>query len=95
MILEPGRFLTAEAGLYITRVLSCKESRHKKFVVCDGGMNHNNAAAGNLGQVIKKIILYAMQIMFIRVIFRRNILMFAVRYALPSILSEEKWLFQK
>jgi diaminopimelate decarboxylase len=54
IILEPGRFLIAEAGLYITRVISCKPSRNMHFAVCDGGMNHHSAAAGNLGQIIKK-----------------------------------------
>ena len=31
-----------------------KESRGKKYVVVDGGMNHHLAASGNLGQVIKR-----------------------------------------
>jgi diaminopimelate decarboxylase len=53
-IVEPGRFLTAEAGVYVTRVVDIKVSRGKKFVIVDGGMNHHLAASGNLGQTIKR-----------------------------------------
>lgn len=54
LIVEPGRFLVGEAGLYVTRVLDVKTSRDKKFVVVDGGMHHHLAASGNLGQTIKR-----------------------------------------
>lgn len=53
-LVEPGRFLTAECGVYITRVNDIKISRGKKFVVLDGGMHHHLAASGNLGQTIKR-----------------------------------------
>jgi len=53
-LVEPGRFLTAEAGVYVTRVSDVKVSRGKKFLIVDGGMNHNLAASGNLGQTIKR-----------------------------------------
>jgi diaminopimelate decarboxylase len=53
-LVEPGRFLTAEAGVYIARVNDVKVSRGKKFVIVDGGMNHHLAASGNLGQTIKR-----------------------------------------
>jgi len=53
-VVEPGRFLVGECGVYVTRVTSVKESRGKSFVVVDGGMNHHLAASGNLGQVIKR-----------------------------------------
>ncbi len=53
-ILEPGRFLTASAGVYLARVRAVKESRGEAFVIIDGGMHHHLAASGNLGQVIKK-----------------------------------------
>jgi diaminopimelate decarboxylase len=53
-VLEPGRYLVAEAGIYVARVLEVKKSRGRKFVVLDGGMNHHLAASGNLGQVIKR-----------------------------------------
>lgn len=53
-IIEPGRYLTAEAGVYLTRVLDLKVSRGKHFAIVDGGMNHHLAASGNLGQTIKR-----------------------------------------
>jgi diaminopimelate decarboxylase len=53
-ILEPGRFLAAEAGLYITRINDIKISRGKKFLILDGGMHHHLAASGNLGQIVKR-----------------------------------------
>jgi diaminopimelate decarboxylase len=53
-IVEPGRYLVGEAGIYITRVNDLKVSRGKKFVIVDGGMNHHLAASGNLGQTIKR-----------------------------------------
>lgn len=53
-LLEPGRFLVGEAGIYVARVVDIKESRGKKFLIIDGGMNHHLAASGNLGQTIKR-----------------------------------------
>jgi diaminopimelate decarboxylase len=53
-IVEPGRYLVGESGIYITRVNSIKVSRGKKFLVVDGGLNHHLAASGNFGQVIKR-----------------------------------------
>jgi diaminopimelate decarboxylase len=54
LISEPGRYLTAEAGLYVTRVLDVKESRGGRFVIVDGGLHHHSAAAGNLGSVVRR-----------------------------------------
>ena len=54
LIIEPGRYLAGEAGIYVTRVNDIKVSRGKTFLVVDGGMNHHLAASGNLGQVIKR-----------------------------------------
>src|SRR5208337_5653495 len=53
-IVEPGRFLAGEAGIYLARVNDIKISRGKKFLILDGGMNHHLAASGNLGQTIKR-----------------------------------------
>lgn len=53
-VIEPGRFLVGEAGVYLARVLDVKVSRGKRFVILDGGMNHHLAASGNLGQTIKR-----------------------------------------
>jgi diaminopimelate decarboxylase len=53
-VIEPGRFLVGEAGIYLARVNDIKVSRGKKFLILDGGMNHHLAASGNLGQTIKR-----------------------------------------
>jgi diaminopimelate decarboxylase len=53
-IVEPGRFLAAEAGVYVACVTDVKTSRGKTFVITDGGMHHHLAASGNLGQTIKR-----------------------------------------
>ncbi len=38
-VLEPGRYLTADAGVLVTRVLGSKRSGDHRFVVVDGAMN--------------------------------------------------------
>jgi len=53
-LVEPGRYLVGEAGVYIARVVDIKVSREKKFLIVDGGMHHHLAASGNLGQTIKR-----------------------------------------
>ncbi|QTA84834.1 alanine racemase [Desulfonema magnum] len=53
-IIEPGRFLVADAGVYLSKILYIKESRGKKFIVIEGGMHHNLSAFGHLGQVIRR-----------------------------------------
>ena len=54
IVLELGRYLVGESGIYISRIVDKKISRGKTFIILDGGMNHHLAASGNLGQVIKK-----------------------------------------
>jgi diaminopimelate decarboxylase len=39
IVLEPGRWITANAGLFVTRVLYEKTNEDKHFVVVDGAMN--------------------------------------------------------
>jgi diaminopimelate decarboxylase len=53
-LVEPGRFLVGESGVYLARINDIKVSRGKKFLILDGGMNHHLAASGNLGQTIKR-----------------------------------------
>lgn len=53
-ILEPGRFLVAEAGVYVCRVEDIKRSEKKNFLLVDGGMHQHLAAAGGLGQVLRR-----------------------------------------
>ena len=39
IILEPGRYLTAESGVLITKIIYIKENRSKKFLIVDAAMN--------------------------------------------------------
>jgi diaminopimelate decarboxylase len=39
IIMEPGRFIVGNAGIFVTRVLYVKDNGLKKFVIVDGGMN--------------------------------------------------------
>ena len=54
VVLELGRFLVGEAGIYVCRVVDRKISRGHCFLVTDGGLHHHLAASGNFGQVIRK-----------------------------------------
>jgi len=54
VILELGRYLVGEAGVYVARVTERKQSRGQVFLVTDGGLHHHLAASGNFGQVIRK-----------------------------------------
>jgi len=54
LILELGRFLVGEAGVYVTRIIDRKSSRGATFLITDGGMHHHLALSGNLGQVLRK-----------------------------------------
>lgn len=54
VIIELGRYLVGEAGIYVTRVIDKKVSRGQIFLVVDGGLHHHLAASGNFGQVIRK-----------------------------------------
>jgi diaminopimelate decarboxylase len=54
LIIESGRYLVGEAGVYVSRVVDKKVSRGHTYLVTDGGMHHHLAASGNLGQVIRK-----------------------------------------
>jgi diaminopimelate decarboxylase len=54
LVLELGRYLVGEAGIYVCRVIERKTSRGEVFLVTDGGLHHHLAASGNFGQVIRK-----------------------------------------
>jgi len=54
IVIELGRYLVAEAGVYVSRVIERKESRGEVYLVTDGGLHHHLAASGNFGQVIRK-----------------------------------------
>lgn len=53
-VIELGRYVVGEAGVYVTRVVDRKQSRGKNYVVVDGGMHHQLAASGNFGQKIRR-----------------------------------------
>lgn len=52
--IELGRWLVAEAGVYLTRVIDRKHSQGETFVVTDGGLHHQLAASGNFGTVVRR-----------------------------------------
>lgn len=54
IVIELGRYLVGEAGIYVTKVLDRKVSRGHVFLVVDGGLHHHLSASGNFGQVIRK-----------------------------------------
>lgn len=53
-VIELGRYLVGECGVYVTRVLDRKRSRGRTYLVVDGGMHHQLAASGNFGQAIRR-----------------------------------------
>ncbi|WEK03711.1 MAG: type III PLP-dependent enzyme [Candidatus Devosia phytovorans] len=54
LVLELGRHLVGEAGVFLTRVLRVKPSRGAQVVLCDGGMNAHLAATGQFGMVLRR-----------------------------------------
>lgn len=39
IVMEPGRFIVGNAGIFVTKVLYLKDNGFKKFLIVDGGMN--------------------------------------------------------
>lgn len=54
VIIELGRYLVGEAGLYICQVIDKKVSRGQTYLIVNGGLHHHLAASGNFGQIIRK-----------------------------------------
>ena len=54
LVLELGRYLVGEAGVYVCRVIDRKISAGQVFLVTDGGLHQHLAASGNFGQVLRK-----------------------------------------
>src|SRR3546814_11435570 len=52
--MELGRWLVAEAGVYLTRIVDRKQSHGETFLVTDGGLHHQLAASGNFGTGIRR-----------------------------------------
>lgn len=53
-VIELGRYLVGECGVYVSRVVDRKESRGRSYVVLDGGMHQQLATSGNFGQAIRR-----------------------------------------
>lgn len=53
-VIELGRYIVGECGVYVTRIVDRKESRGQVYLVVDGGMHHQLAASGNFGQAIRR-----------------------------------------
>src|SRR4030095_9291371 len=54
IVIELGRYIVGEAGVYVCRVVDRKVSRGQVFLTTDGGLHHHLAASGNFGQVLRK-----------------------------------------
>ena len=54
IVIELGRYLVGEAGVYVARIIDRKVSRGQVFLVVDGGLHHHLAASGNFGQVLRR-----------------------------------------
>ena len=54
VVIELGRYLVGEAGVYVSRIVDRKVSRGQIYLVADGGLHHHLAASGNFGQVVRK-----------------------------------------
>lgn len=54
VVVELGRFIVGECGVYVTRIVDKKISRGRTYLVVDGGLHHQLAASGNFGQVIRR-----------------------------------------
>lgn len=54
VVIELGRYLVAESGVYLCQVVDRKVSRGQTFLVTNGGLHHHLALSGNFGQVIRK-----------------------------------------
>jgi diaminopimelate decarboxylase len=54
VVMELGRYLVAEAGIYVCQVSDRKTSRGQVYLITNGGLHHHLALSGNFGQVIRK-----------------------------------------
>jgi len=54
VVIELGRYIVGDCGVYVTRIVDKKVSRGRTYLVVDGGLHHQLAASGNFGQVIRR-----------------------------------------
>ncbi len=53
-VMELGRYIAADCGVYLSRIVDRKTSHGEVFLVIDGGLHHQLAASGNFGTVIRR-----------------------------------------
>ncbi len=53
-VMELGRYLVGEAGVYLAQIVDRKESHGEVYLVTDGGLHHQLAASGNFGTVVRR-----------------------------------------
>ncbi|TGK06412.1 diaminopimelate decarboxylase [Leptospira fletcheri] len=51
--IELGRYLVANSGVYLSRILYKKKSFDRNHLILDGGMHHHSAAAG-IGAILRR-----------------------------------------
>lgn len=54
VVMELGRYLVAEAGIYVCSISDKKVSRGTTYLITNGGLHHHLSVTGNFGQVIRK-----------------------------------------
>ncbi|WP_018690787.1 pyridoxal-dependent decarboxylase, exosortase A system-associated [Algicola sagamiensis] len=54
IVIELGRYIVGEAGIYLCEVTDKKISRGQTFLMTNGGLHHHLSNSGNFGQVIRK-----------------------------------------
>ncbi|MBC3765778.1 pyridoxal-dependent decarboxylase, exosortase A system-associated [Neptunicella marina] len=54
LVIELGRFLVGEAGIYASKITDIKQSRGHTYLMTNGGLHHHLSNSGNFGQVIRK-----------------------------------------
>lgn len=54
IVMELGRYLVAEAGIYVCTISDKKISRGTTYLITNGGLHHHLSVTGNFGQVIRK-----------------------------------------
>lgn len=54
IVMELGRYLVGEAGIYVCTVVDVKESRGTTYAIANGGLHHHLSVSGNFGQVLRK-----------------------------------------
>lgn len=53
-VMELGRYLVGEAGVYLATIVDRKVSHGETYLVTDGGLHHQLAASGNFGTVVRR-----------------------------------------